>query len=141
MKIYTFLVTMVIMIAFLEFMGFDTTMDSAINAVGIFADNTNPTLDFTSSTFYLNLFGTAGLLIASGFTAAILVGFMTRQFDWKIVLVPFFVWFIATFITTGIGIAGLTEAGWLKKIITLIFGGMTLGLMWGIVEYYGGSDQ
>jgi hypothetical protein len=136
------------MMVFLFFLGFspagaDTVMESA----GIRINSTTGELiegDVSDSDWYSDLFNTTdGILALIGLGGAIIVGFFTRQFDWKIALLPFFTVFVRKFVAFGWAIVDLarqTGEVWLIGVVATIFLPLTAMFIVSIVNWFGGSQ-
>jgi hypothetical protein len=135
------------MLLFLEFMGFHTTAGGILDTVGISVNNQTSELvsgDVTQSPFYLTLFGASGLLLAIGLAGAVIVGFFTKTFDWKIALLPFITGILVLFVGTGWQIVQFAQnegQAWLTGIIAMIFLPLTVGFIYSIVEFFAGGGD
>lgn len=147
MKIWNYIVIMITMLIFLEFVGFHTTAGGILGTVGININNQTSTLesgDVTQSIFYTSLFGIGAILIAIFTGGAIIVGLFTKQFDWKIVLLPFMTGTVVLFVSTGIQIVQFAQGtgqGWLTAIIATIFLPLTVGFVFSFVEFFAGGGD
>jgi hypothetical protein len=150
MKVWNYMMIMLTMMIFLSFIGLplNQTDDSSIlSSVGININSTTGKLvsgDVASSSWYDNLFNpTTGLIVLAGIGTAIIVGFFTKQFDWKLVLVGFFTSFAIQFVSVGwqvVQLAKNTGEDWLVAIIATIFLPLTAMFIFSIVEWFGGAD-
>jgi hypothetical protein len=85
-----------------------------------------------------------GLLVLVSTAGAVIVGFFTKQFDWKLVLVPFMTGTIILFASTGwqiVQFAQTTGESWLIGIVATIFLPLTIGFVYSIVEFFSGGGD
>lgn len=89
---------------------------------------------------YLLIFGTAGILI--GIVGAILIGTFTRTSPENYIILPFIVSGLTIFTSTFIGIINITStySTWLRSIVLLIIGPLTIGYIVAMVEFFRGTD-
>jgi hypothetical protein len=131
---------------FLNFIGFSPSSGNPIlSSVGININSTNGELisgDVASSGWKDMIFNPSTGLILIGITGAIIVGFFTKQFDWKLVLVGFFTAFVVQFISVGWSLIEMVpdSDGWLKAIIATIFLPLSAMFIFSIVEWFGGTE-
>ena len=149
MKVWNYMMIMLTMMLFLAFVGFPIAAGNSILAtIGIQVNSTTGTLvtgDVGNSQWYDYLFNpTTGLLLVVGISGAVIVGFFTKQFDWKLVVVGFLISFVAQFAAVGLSIVQLavtTEQDWLVAIVATIFLPLTAMFIFSIVEWFAGSDS
>jgi hypothetical protein len=149
MKVWNYMMIMLTMMLFLAFVGFPIAAGNSILAtIGIQVNSTTGTLvtgDVGNSQWYDNLFNpTTGLLLVVGISGAVIVGFFTKQFDWKLVVVGFLISFVAQFAAVGLSIVQLavtTGQDWLVAIVATIFLPLTAMFIFSIVEWFAGSDS
>jgi hypothetical protein len=143
---------MLTMMIFLSFLGFSPT-GSENNmltnlSISINTSATDPsdlvTADLVSSGWFQKLFNaTTGILALIGIGGAIIVGLFSKTFDWKIVMIGFFVSFVSTFVYFGWSIVQLAQSTgevWLTAIIATIFLPLTAMFIFSIVEWFGGTE-
>ena len=147
MKVWNYMIIMLTMMIFLEFVGIPlyTSGNQIYNSIGlnISSDGSVVQADVGNSTWLDYVLGTAGLITLAGVGAAIVVGFFTKTFDWKLVLVGFFTSYIVAFASVGkqvIDIAIATGEGWLVGIIVTIFVPLGAMFIFSVVEWFGGND-
>jgi hypothetical protein len=126
-------------------MGVSPSDNGILSSTGISINSTNGqiiTANPQNSEWYENLFNQNTGLILTVIGATILVGFLTKQFDWKIVLVGFFTGFVVKFISVGWSVIQLVpdSDGWLKAIIATIFLPLSVMFIFSIVEWFGGAE-
>lgn len=132
---------------FLAFMGFTVNgADALLGTMGIEINSASGDLDggdIGNSQWFSLLFGTGGLIVLAGIGTAVIVGFFTRQFEWKLVLLGFFTSFVTLFISVGwsiVQLAQTTGESWLIAIIATIFLPLTVMFIFSIVEWFGGTE-
>ena len=150
MKLWNYMAIMLAMMIFLYFLGFNMGggVSKVLNDTGIYINQTTggeSTIDVANSGWGDKIFNPlTGLIIGLG--SAIIIGFFTKSFDWKIVMIPFFTSFIGAFLGFGWSIINLvrTEGGgesWLIGIVVTVFGTLTAMFVFSIVEWFGGGDN
>ena len=89
---------------------------------------------------YLAIFGTAGIII--GIVAGILIGTFTRTSPENYIILGFITGGLTVFTSTFIGIINVTAtySTWLRSIILLILGPLTIGYVLSMVEFFRGTD-
>lgn len=151
MKIWNYMMIMLTMMIFLSFLGFSPTgSGSMLNnlSISINTSATNPTdlvtADLVGSSWFEKLFNkTTGILALIGLGGAIIVGLFSKTFDWKIVMIAFFISFVSTFVYFGYSIVQLAQSTgeiWLTAIIATIFLPLTAMFIFSIVEWFGGTE-
>jgi len=148
MKMWNYMAMMLTMMVFLYFLGFNpANSSSVIQQTGIDVNQTTGELiegDISGSEWYKDLFNIKdGILILAGLGAAIIIGFITKGFDWKIALLGFFTSFVIKFVSLGWSIVSLardTGETWLIGIVATIFLPLTVMFIVSIVEWFGGTE-
>lgn len=148
MKVWNYMMIMLTMMMFLAFVGFPIAAGNTIlAAMGIEINSTTGVLvigDVANSQWYDKLFNpTTGWIVVAGIGVAIVVGFFTKQFDWKLVLVGFFTSFAIQFVAVGWSIVQLAQStgeSWLVAIVATIFLPLTAMYIFSIVEWFGGTE-
>ena len=149
MKLWNYMMIMLTMIIFLSFMGLSPpAVSDKLSDMGIGISSTDATLtsyDVGNSVWFNFLFSGAGALLLTVLTGgAVIVGFFTKSFEWKLVLLPFFTSFVVLFIGFGwsiITLVNTTEgSGWLVPIIATVFLPLTVMFVFSIVEWFGGQE-
>jgi hypothetical protein len=143
---------MLTLMIFLTFLGFSPT-GSDNNMLGnlsvtINTSATDPTdlitADLVDSSWFQKLFnGTTGILALIGIGGAIIVGLFSKAFDWKIVVIAFFISFVSTFVYFGWSIVQLAQSSgevWLTAVIATVFVPLTAMFIFSIVEWFGGQE-
>jgi len=145
MKIYNTLIIMFGMMFFLQFLGLGfSTGTQILNDTGIVINNTDvsqSTFDVGNSAWQRFIFGTGGIFLALGLALAI--GFLTKTFDRKLVVLPFILTFLVLFISFGKGVfelASLTGESWLSGIVLTVWGIISAMFVWSIIEWFGGVE-
>jgi hypothetical protein len=144
MKVYNYMIIMLTLMIFLYFLGFSPAGSQPIlKDAGIEINSTTGELiegDVGNSGWFnwvnVSIFG-----LALG--TALTVGYFTRTFDWKILLVGFFSAFVFKFVTFGWGIIQLakdTGESWLVAIMATIFLPLTVMFVFSIIEWFGGME-
>jgi len=148
MKVWAYLSIMITMMTFLYFLGMGPAgAYSPLSNAGIEINQTTGELisgDVGSAGWYWDLFGITGLLVAVLTSGAVIVGLFTKQFDWKLVLIPFFTGTIIKFTSFGWSIVQMakdTGENWLIAIVATIFLPLTVMFIFSIVEWFGGSPS
>jgi len=148
MKVWNYMMVMLTMMIFLFFMGLSPPeVSTKLDKMGINISSTDASLvsyDVGNSNWYSFLFSGSGALLLTVLTGgAVIVGFFTKSFEWKLVLLPFFTTFVIAFVGFGWSIITLASnndsAGWLVKIIATIFLPLTVMFIVSIVEWFGGA--
>jgi hypothetical protein len=148
MKVWNYMMIMLTMMIFLAFVGLPVSGgDTVLSLVGVSINSTNGILengDVSNSDWFNLLFNeSTGLIVLAGLGTAIIVGFFTRQFDWRLVLIGFFTSFVIKFASVGWGIITLakdTGETWLVGIVATIFIPLTVMFIFSIVEWFGGTE-
>jgi len=148
MKVWNYMMIMLSMMIFLSFIGIAPSgAADFLSPTGVVINSTTGELidsDVGGSDWFNLLFNTTtGLIVLAGLGAAVIVGFFTRQFEWKLVTLGFFTSFVVTFIAMGMSIVNLakgTGETWLVAIIATIFIPLTLMFIFSIVEWFGGTE-
>ena len=149
MKVWTYLAIMIGMMTFLYFLGMGPTgAGNSLSGAGIVINQTTGALisgDIGASNWFSDLFGDGiGILVALSTLGVIVVGLYTRSFEWKLVVLPFFLGTIAKFVSFGWAIVEMaegTEQGWLVAIVATVFLPLTAMFIFSIVEWFGGSPS
>lgn len=141
MKLGEFCVVLLVMVMFLQFMGFQTGAEVIATSYGINISSSGElnNADIGNSSSYLFIFGVgAGILILiSG--AVVVVGFITRSYDPSLVILPLITatatLFAGTFWTMILYVKNLGQP-WATALITIIMGGMGVAFIWSCVDYF-----
>lgn len=148
MKVWNYLAIMITMMTFLYFLGMGPAgAESGLSSAGIQINQTTGELiesDVSNSTWWTDLFGVTGLLVAVLTGGAVIVGFFTKQFDWKLVLIPFFTGTIIKFVSFGKAIVDMaidTGENWLIGIVATIFLPLIVMFVFSVIEWFGGSPS
>ena len=147
MKIFNFVVMFVAMMIFLEFIGLPTGLGATLNNLGI---QINPTThevinaDIQASTFWDFVFNaTTGMLLAAS-GLVIVVGLTTRSFDINLLLLPFVIYVLVWFGSTGYTLYQYVllngGATWFVDLIVLIFGTLSVAYVVAMIEFVRGTD-
>jgi len=146
MKIYNTLVIMLGMMIFLQMLGLGfSTGTEILGDAGIVINNSDvsqSTLDVGNSNWKDLLFNSAGGLLV-GLGLALAIGFLTKTFDRKLVVLPFVTAYLVLFISFGTGIFALasgTGESWLSAIVITVWGLISAMFVWSIIEWFGGVE-
>jgi len=143
MRVWNYIVMMLTLIIFLEFVGFHTPAGSILDFMGIGISETTSELEsfsLLSSNFFAIIATLSGVLAAG----AVIVGFFTKTFDWKIVVVTAVISITTLFVGAGVSIvsyAMATGESWLIAIVATIFIPITAGFVWSIVDWFAGGND
>lgn len=149
MKLWSYMAIMLGMVIFLSFLGLNPSgASTALSETGIVIEPTNGTLMEASvgtSAWYNTLFGLTGLLVVLLTGGVVVVGLLTKSFEWKLVVLPFMTGLVVNFIAFGwsaIQMARDTGESWLTMVIATIFLPMIVMFIFSVVEWFGvgGSD-
>jgi len=148
MKVWNYMAMMLTMMIYLNFLGFSPAgTNSIVQDAGININATTGELisgDISNSEWYNDLFNlTDGILVLIGISGAVIIGFFTKSFDWKIALLGFFTAFVIKFISFGwaiVNMASSTGESWLVGIVATIFLPLTVMFIVSIVEWFGGTE-
>lgn len=152
MKLYNWLTIMFGMMVFLFFLGFPLTDSSEIlEDAGVSVNETNyedSTIDVADSRWTRNIFdGTDAILALLAIGGAITIGIWGKTLDWKLIVLPFIVGFVAKFLRVGWGLINLVNtqaedgSGWLVAIIVTVFGTLTAMAVFSMVEWFAGGND
>jgi len=147
MKLTTWIVFLTVMLTFLSFVGFETSFSSTLSYVGInFVNETISSVDVENSTLYEKLFlspddeddglGIGEFLSALATFGAIGVGLYFSTKDTSILAIPFIIWVGVIFASSFWSIVTLVDAGWMRSIVGLIFGGLMVGFITSCMDYF-----
>jgi uncharacterized membrane protein len=146
MKVWNYMAIMLTMMVFLYFLGFNPAgTSSVLSSAGVVIDPTTGELitgDVANSTWFDMFFGGLGILTLALTGGAIIIGLFTKSFEWKLVVLPFFTFFVFKFLSFGWGIVQLakdTGESWLVAIIATIFIPLTIMFGVSIIEWFGGT--
>ena len=93
-----------------------------------------------SATMYLSIFATGGFFV--GIVGAIVIGTFTKASPENYIILGFITAGLTIFTSTFVGILNITAAysTWLRSIILLIIGPLTVGYIVSMVEFFRGTD-
>ena len=137
---------MLTMMIFLTFLGFNPAgSGDVLNDIGLNISNSGEVIeaDVVNSGWYSLLFNaTNGILLLAGLGTAFFVGFFTKTFDFKLVLIGFFTAFVVKFLMFGKALITLAQTGdtWLVGIVVTIFVPLSAMFIFSMVEWFGGND-
>ena len=146
MKLWNYMVMLVAMMIFMEFVGIPTGLSLVLNTVGI---NINPVThelinaDIESSSLFNWIFAATGVLVVLAGGAAVIVGLFAKSYDTSLVILPAIISVGGLFAGTfGFVIQHISSYGdsWATKIVVIIFGTLGVGFLWSCVEFFRGSD-
>lgn len=144
MKLGNWMVMIVAMVIFLEFMGIPTGLSVILNSFGININSTtgeviNAGLD--NSSFWNSIFGISGVLILLASGGAVVVGLFAKSYDTSLIILPLIITigglFIITFGTIILYVKSL-DVQWMTMLITTIFGTLGVGFIMSCVDYFAG---
>ncbi len=147
MKLGGFIIMLVCMVMFLEFLAVPTGAGVILSSFGVEINpNTSKldTADLESSTLWNKIFlENAGILFLVGAAGLALIGFFGRGYDTSLVILPI-VLFVGTlmtsiFWTTIKYMQGTMNApSWATNTITMIMIGLGIGFIMACVDYFAG---
>jgi len=146
MKLWNYIILLVTMMIFLEFVGIPTGLSATLENFGI---SINPatanliTADLESSNFFDRIFGNTGVLIILLGGGAIIVGLFAKSYDTSLVILPLIVLIGTLFASTFWTIIKYTQAlgqSWMTALIATIFVPLGIGFIWSCVEFFRGVD-
>ena len=107
-----------------------------LSYIGISATGTG----IKTAAMYLAVFGSVGILI--GIVGGVIIGAFTRSSPENYIILPFIIGGLTIFTSTFIGIINITATydTWLRSIILLIIGPLTIGYVVAMVEFFRGTD-
>ncbi len=145
MKLGGFIIMIVCMIMFLEFLAIPT---GASNILGSFGVDITPatgklnSADLEASSFFSWIFGTgAGIFFIIGTVGAVLIGLFGRSYDTSLVILPLVISvgsLLASTIWTIIKYMQSIGPSWATNIVALILFGIGLGFIMACVDYFAG---
>lgn len=142
MKVWNYMIIMLTMMIFLTLMGFKPIgAEGVLDSFNINISSSTGQIavtDLSNSLFYNQLITI--LLLTAG-AGAIIVGLFSKQFDWKIGMVPIFTLFVIKFVSFGWNIVYMTSERWLQAITATIFLPLTAMFIFSIVEWFSSGDN
>ena len=139
MKLGSYVIMFVSLLAFLEFIGIPTTFSQVLSFFNIEIVNAQlVSADIGNAPFWL---ATLTALTAVSALGAVIVGLFVRTYDTSLVILPLIIAVGGTMISTSWGIiliAGNTQEGWLIKLVATIFIALGIGFIWSCVDYFAG---
>ncbi|KKK76331.1 hypothetical protein LCGC14_2864740 [marine sediment metagenome] len=139
MKIYKYLMIMIVSVLVFEIMGVTTGAETILDLIGV--DLQAGEITVSDSTFYRRIFLSGGvltLLTAATVVAGLLVGLRESA-----VVLPFIIGTLFVFAGTFVGIMQLTIASnqaWLSAIIVSILAPFSIGFAIALIEFFRGTD-
>jgi len=145
MKLGGWLVMLTAMVMFFTFIGIGlpTGLNSILEKVGIDINQTSLELvsaDIESSTFWDEIFGSTGILIAV-LASTVIIGFFAKGYDPSLVLLPLVIFLAGVYISVFWGIIKFVATynqWWFTSIITIVFGALAVGFIISCVDYFAG---
>jgi len=144
MKLWNYIVLLLTMILFLEFVGMPTGVSLILDTFGI---NINPTTtelvtaDIENSTFFGWVLAGSGILVVLAGGSAIVVGLFARSYDTSLVILPALIsvgtlfagtfWLVIKYVSDAPG-----STGWAVKLVAMIFVPLAAGFVWSCVEFF-----
>ncbi len=147
MKLGGFVIMIVCMVMFLEFLAIPTGASSILSDFGVDINpNTSKldTADLESSSFWNKIFlENAGILFLVGAAGLVLIGFFGRGYDTSLVILPIVLFAGTTmtsiFWTTIKYMQGTMNAPqWATSTLTMVMVGLGVGFIWACVDYFAG---
>lgn len=138
MKLGTFVVMLLVMLMFLQFVGVDVTGSSKIlNAMGLGNG------DIENSTLWSEIFAISGILGGLIGVAVIFVGLFTRSYDPSLAILPFIIFIAGLMISAFFNIINyvgdvLPGQDWIINLVMTIFGALGVAFVFSCVDYYAG---
>lgn len=141
MKLGNWMVMIVAMIIFLEFMGIPTGLGVILNSFGITINSGVVNAGLDNSSFWGEIFGASGIFILLAAGGAIIVGLFAKSYDTSLIILPLIIiiggLFIVTFGTIILYIQAL-NVQWMTMLVTTIFGALGVGFIMSCVDYFAG---
>jgi len=141
MKLGGWMVMIVSMIIFLEFMGIPTGLSVILNSFGITINSASGELinaGLDNSSVWLQILT---VLTALSIGGAVIVGLFAKSYDTSLVILPLIVAIGGIFIVTFGAIILYVKAldiQWMTMLITTIFGALGVGFIMSCVDYFAG---
>lgn len=146
MKLWNYIVLMLSLMIFLEFVGLQTGLSTTLSNFGVeFNDNSELISgDLENSGFFSQIFGSTGILIVliSTGVGAVVVGLFAKSYDTSLVVLPLVIWVGTLFASTFWSIIQYVpeEQKWMTALIATIFIPLGAGFLWSCVEFFRGVD-
>lgn len=143
-KLGEFVVILITMLMFLEFVGVPTGLSLVLNNYGVNINSNTSELvsaDLGNSTFWSFVFGNTGILIVLLGGGAIIVGLFAKSYDTSLIVLPLVTTTATLFISTFWSIIKYTQSlgqTWMTALITTIFVAMAVAFAWSCVDYFAG---
>lgn len=135
-KTFGFVMMAVVLVIGLQIMGFEIGVGSILDKFGISTSGIDTSISFA------RLFILA--IIAGASVTGIAISFLTKSASENIILIPVITVVLVLFFGTFAGIANHALAsnypGFIQAIIYLIFGSISVGLLFSLVEFFRGTD-
>lgn len=146
MKLGGWLVMLTGMMLFLTFMGIPTGFSTILNTFGINVNdiaNENITIDTEGSSFWGEIFGSAGFLAILISGGALIVGLFARSYDVSLIIAGFISFVGATYIQTFVSViiyTGQNTGGqfWMYALVVSVLGSLMVGFAMACVDYFAG---
>ena len=142
MKLTGWVVLISVMLSFLSLVGFTTIFSPILSNVGIdIVDGNIDNLDVESSNLFERLFNpnTAGggsFLASLAVLGTLIAGLYLTTKDTNLLAIPFIVFIGTLFASSFWSIILTVDAGWMRNIVGLIFGGLMLGFITSCIDYF-----
>jgi hypothetical protein len=145
MKLGSYIIMIITMMVFLEFLGISTGISTTLEHFGITINEHTHELmsaDLQNSGFFSYLFNnTGGLLIVLVGGSAVIVGLFARSYDTSLVILPFIVAIATLFASTSWSIikhAQLIGEPWITGLTAIIFIPIGIGFIMSAIDYFVG---
>jgi hypothetical protein len=141
MKLGNWMIMIVSMVIFLEFMQIPTGLGVILNSFGLNIGSGVVTQTIDNSSIWNDIFGASGIFILLAAGGAVIVGLFAKSYDASLVILPLIITIGGIFIVTfGTVIMYINALGiqWMTMLITTIFGAMGVGFIMSCVDYFAG---
>lgn len=139
MKVFNYIVITLGLMLLLEFSGINVTGLNLANW-GLGTDGINA----NNSSFYNYLFGSGiGILMIAAVGAGIVAGFLTGGKSENFIILPLIGIHLVLLVSSWVNIIKFSQSNypsWIFPIIIIIFGPLTVGYIFSLVEFFGGRD-
>jgi hypothetical protein len=145
MKLGEWVVVLITMMVFLQFVGIPNGFSPILSYFGITIDTTTSELissDLANSGFFGYIFGDGiGILLILLGGGALVIGLFAKSYDTSLVILPLVVvmagLFVSTSWTTILFVKTFGQA-WITALISTIFIAVGIAFVWSCVDYFAG---
>lgn len=138
MKLTGWVVLISVMLMFLSLVGFQTVFSPVLSKLNInIIDGNIASADSESSDLFDLLFNsTTGILVSLSALSAVIVGLYVTSRDNSVLALPFIIYIGGVFAVSFWSIITLVTEGWMRNIVGLIFGGLSIGFITSCMDYF-----